>query len=119
MIILAYLLQNSISWRNAIVRIKMVVHDEEAVELAKENLRNIVQDIRIEAQAVVISSNKRSIHEIINQSSAKADLVLLGLAEPGDDFARYYERMQKLSEHLPDTLFVLSAQDLSFEKVLT
>jgi hypothetical protein len=55
---------------------------------------------------------------MLRESSAGADLILLGMAEPGDDFAAYYAHLQEITEGLPTTAFVLAAQDVEFSKVL-
>jgi len=47
-----------------------------------------------------------------------ADLVFLGLAEPGPGFEQYYEGVMQRTLGLPTTLFVLAAEDLAFKEVL-
>ncbi|HKL18379.1 MAG TPA: hypothetical protein VJ905_05400, partial [Halalkalibaculum sp.] len=118
MMILAYLLQSSRSWWDAEVRIKMVVDNEFAAEEAKNNLLRIVDKIRTGAKPEVLVSNGRSFDEILRDSSQDADLVMLGMAEPDNNFSRYYNRVQQRLKGLPTTILVLAAEDISFGEVL-
>jgi len=118
MMILAYLLQTSIKWRNATVRLKMVVPDEAAARDARQNLMEIVEKIRIGAEVEVLISNGRSFDEVLHSSSQDADLVFLGMAKPDDRFHRYYNSLQDRTSGLPTTVFVLAAQEISFGEVL-
>ncbi len=66
----------------------------------------------------VLVSGERPFDEVLKASSATADLVLLGIAEPRDDFVGYYEKLRDRAAGLPTTLFVLAAEDLAFGEVL-
>lgn len=118
MMILSHLLSQSIDWRQANVYIKMVVGDEGAVGSAKQNLENLLHDIRIDAQADVIPMGGKSFDEILVSSSANADLVFLGMAAPNDQFEEYYANMQRRVKGLPTTILCLAAQEVSFGEVL-
>ena len=52
------------------------------------------------------------------ESSKDADLILLGMAEPTDQFVTYYERLRSRTEGLPSTIFVLAAEEIAFREVL-
>lgn len=118
MMILAYLLQSSRTWWDTEVRIKMVVNDEQAAEGATKNLLRIVDKIRTGAKPEVLVSKGRSFNEILHESSKDADLVLLGMAEPDQNFMGYYEKIQERLKGLPTTLLVLAAEGISFGEVL-
>lgn len=118
MIILGYLLQSSRDWYDAEVRLKMVVQDEQAETDAKQNLVRIVDKIRTGAKPEVIVANGRSFNEILHESSRDADLVFMGMAEPGDRFTAYYENLQQRLSGLPTTIMVLAAEEISFGEVL-
>lgn len=118
MAILAYLLRTSFEWRNASVTLKMVMPNESAAVSACRNIEAIVERTRTGAKTEVIVSDGRSFEEILQGSSSGADLVMLGLAEPRDDFVAYYERVQSWIADLPPTLLVLAAEDLAFGEVL-
>jgi solute carrier family 12 sodium/potassium/chloride transporter 2 len=118
MMILAYLLRTSTRWLRADVCVKLVVPHEAAATSARVNLERIIGGLRVGAQAHVLIPEGRPFREILHASSADADLVFLGMAEPGDDFVEYYERMQDLATGLPTTAFVLAGEDIQFSKVL-
>jgi amino acid transporter len=118
MMILAYLLQSSRSWWDVEVNIKMVVQSEKAAADAQKNISKIIDKIRTGANAKVLVANGRSFNEILHDSSQDADLVLMGMAEPDENFTAYYEGLQKRLEGLPTTILVLAAEDVSFGEVL-
>jgi hypothetical protein len=118
MMILSYLLKQSIDWRQANLCIKMVVEDEQAVGSAEYNLKEILHDIRIEAEIDIIAANGRNFDDILLASSAFSDLVFIGLAVPDEHFESYYRKMQKRIEALPTTILSLAGQDVSFGDVL-
>jgi hypothetical protein len=118
MMILAYLIHNSAEWPGAEVNVKLVVPNELAAESAGANLKRKIGELRMGAEPQVIIGNGRPFHEILRKSSATADLMFLGMAEPGDDFAAYIGRMHELVEGLPTVAFVLAAEDIQFDEVL-
>lgn len=118
MILLTYMLQSSVRWYDANVTIKMVVKHENAVEGIRKNLEQILDKIRIEASIELIVSEGRSFKDILHDSSNEADLILLGMATPGDNFASYYDTIQDRLQGLPTTALVLAGEDLSFGEVL-
>ena len=118
MMILAYLLRTSLSWRGAKVTVKMVVPTRDAATTVSRNLHRLVEDARTGAVSDVIVSDGRPFDEILHESSAAADLIFLGMPEPHDGFMEYYERLQQRLSGLPSTVLVLSAEDVSFGDVL-
>lgn len=118
MIILGYLLQSSLSWYDAEVRLKMVVDNDNAEEGAKKNLDQIVKKIRIGAKPEIIVSNGRPFNEILRESSKDADLVFLGMAAPDKNFTSYYEGLQSKLKGLPTTIMVLASEESTFGEVL-
>jgi len=120
MMILAYLLRTSFDWRRARVCVKLMVPDKDAAAAAQENLQAIISGLRIGAEAEVLVGPRESFPETLHRSSADADLIFLGLAEPAqvDDYTAYYQRLQDMVDGLPTTAFVLAAEDLDFAEVL-
>lgn len=118
MMILSHLLTQSLDWRQATVYIKMMVDSEAAVENARENVSALLSEIRIQAEPDIIAAKGRSFDEVLNASSAKADLVFMGLAKPDENFSEYYGKMQSRVKDLPTTIMALAAQDVSFGEVL-
>ena len=118
MMILAYLMNSSLDWRDAEVHIKMMVQDEDAVEPTRANILSLLEEIRIRAKVDIIPSRARTFDKVLQVNSKNADLVFLGLAEPDEHFEVYYEKVQKRVEGLPTTILALAAQEISFGEVL-
>ena len=118
MMILAYLLKTSIPWRGAEIRVKMVVANAEAEQPALENLSQLVKKVRTDAVPEVIVRGGRSFDIVLHESSREADLVLLGMAKPGEDNMAYFKQTFRRIDGLPTTVLVLAAQELKFSEVL-
>ena len=120
MMLLGYLLRTSMAWRRATLTVKLMVGDERAAEAARANLDGIIQGLRIGAEAEVMVGDQSSFGEILRSSSADADLVMMGLAAPGqvDDFPGYYARLQEMTRGMPSIAFVLASEELDFAEVL-
>lgn len=118
MMIMAYLLKTSLEWREAEVCIKMVVQNQEAVPGTRQNLTELVNDLRTGATTEIIVAGERTFDEILREYSSGSDLVFIGMAEPSDDFMEYYESLQKRISGMPSTVSVLAAEDLAFGEIL-
>jgi amino acid transporter len=118
MMILAYLLQSSLRWRGVEVRIKMVVPNEAAARGAEKNLASLLERIRTGARHEVLIADGRPFESILHESSKDADLVMLGMAEPDEDFATYFEALRLRTRGLPTTMYVLAAEEIGYGEVL-
>ncbi|NJN00009.1 MAG: amino acid permease [Phormidesmis sp. RL_2_1] len=118
MLILAYLLRTSWLWRAADICLKLVVANEAAAQAAQINLENLTQSLRIGAKCEIILAAGRPFKTILQQSSATADLVFLGLANPEGDFVDYYQTLQDRIAGLPPTVLVLASENLDFSEML-
>ncbi len=118
MMLLAYLLRSSVEWRNADVVVKMAVPTEAAAEGVSTNVSKLIAHSRTGLRLEVLITGERPFDEVLKESSRSADLVMMGIADPKDDFVAYYEKLQHRVEELPTTLFVLAAEDLAFGEVL-
>ncbi len=118
MMLLTYLLQTGRMWSMATIKVKMVVNDESGIEKAKNNLQEVLDSIRIDARAEVYTWKGRTFNEILHDSSRDTDLIFMGMAEPGEHFPEYYQKLQLRLKDLPTTIMVLAAEELSFGSVL-
>ncbi|MEP0547860.1 MAG: amino acid permease [Rhodothermales bacterium] len=120
MLILAYLLSTSLTWRGSEIRLKIVAPDAAAAEATRAGLLPIIARTRTGAALDVIVAEGRPFDEILRTASANADLVFLGMAAPteGDDFEAYYARFRERTAGLPSTVFVLAAEEIAFGQVL-
>jgi len=119
MMILSWLLSTSLEWRGATVTIKMVVPTAQASDGARSNLEEIILSTRTGAQMEVLVSDGRSFWDVLQASSATADLIFLGMAPPDNQFASYYPQLLERTAGLPSTVFVLAGEDLEFGDVIT
>jgi hypothetical protein len=118
MLIIAYMLKRGLEWSRATIRLNMVVKSENAAVEAKKNITSMAKNVRINIKDNLIVSHGKPFDELLRKISLKFDLVILGMAEPGDNFLQYYQAMIQRVEKLPSTLFVLAGQDVDFEEVL-
>lgn len=118
MMILAYLMNSSLDWREAELHIKMMVGDEDAVEPTQENILELLEEIRIRAFVDIIPAKGRTFDEVLKKHSSNADLIFLGLAEPDENFEAYYEKVQDRVDGLPTTILALASQEISYGEVL-
>jgi len=117
MLLLAYLLRNDLRWREAKIYIKLVVNHQTAVPPARNNLNQLITELRMSATPQVIVADGRSFERILRQTSRNADLIFLGMATPDENFVRYYEELQQKVAGLPSTALVLAAPNFSFSEV--
>ncbi|MEJ2482623.1 MAG: amino acid permease [Gemmatimonadota bacterium] len=119
MLTLAYLMQTSLAWRGARIRVKMVRPTEEAARSARPNLEGVARGLRSRAEVeVLVNDTGRKFVDILHESSRDADLIFLGMREPGEDYVAYYERLRHAAEGMPSTAFVLASEDLPFEEIV-
>ncbi|NBD32389.1 MAG: amino acid permease [Cyanobacteria bacterium] len=117
MLLLAYLLRSDIRWREANIYLKLVVNHKSAVPPARDNLNQLLTELRISATPQVIVADGRSFDRVLQQTSRNADLIFLGMAAPDENFVPYYEKLQEKVAELPSTVFVLAAPNFSFSEV--
>ena len=117
MMTLAYLLKTDLNWRDAELRVKMVVADAEGAAEAEKNLKALMAGFRTGAVAEVLVGEFQS---LLHQSSADADLVLLGMRAPAEneDYAAYYGALLERTHTLPTTALILAAEELEFSEIL-
>ncbi len=118
LMILSYLLQSSFNWYDAKVQVKMLVQNDKAAKEAQKNLSEVINKLRTGASLEIIVGNGRSFDEVLHASSADADLIFMGMAEPDENFEEYYKSLQFRIRKLPTTILVLAAEDISFGEVL-
>lgn len=119
MIILGYLLKNSFDWSQVHINIKMVVPTAQAAESATKNLAEMLAGMRLGFHYQIINAGDESFWDILQRESASSDLVMLGLAAPSEDFVEYYGKLKERTKGLKTKVFVLAAEDVKFEEVLS
>jgi solute carrier family 12 protein len=119
MLILGYLLKTSLGWKDADVRLKIVVPNERVAGAAGKNLEQVLARTRTGVTPEVLVAHGRTFWDTLHESSAGADLVFMGMAEPTDEgFREYYDDLLSRTEGLPSTVFVLAGEDVASSDVL-
>lgn len=111
MLLLTFLLTRNSSWRGARVHIMSLATTELMKVQNEKFLRELVDEIRIDARIhVLLKDPDEKVAEVILRESAEAEVVMLGLATPekGKE-AEAAQRMEALSEGLPNVFFVKNA----------
>jgi len=118
MMILGYLMDKSPYWDGVIINIKMVVATKEAADVAHQNLRNILSEMRVNFNTKVLVTEGKTFWNIIEKESALSDLVMLGLKTPDTTFSEYFEQLKENTKNLKKKIFILASQDIEFKDVL-
>lgn len=82
---------------------------------AEENPTGLLRETRVDAAGEVLLSGGRHFKEVLGVSSAGADLVMLGVAEPGADFP---PTTANLADGFGTVVFILAAQGLPFKQIV-
>ncbi len=108
MLLLAHLLQNNSEWRDAKVEILSVASSEVMKIHTEQNLKRLLPQIRIRAEArVILKPADASVIEVIHRESAEAAVVFLGLQVPETDKEEEYAaNLERLAGELPVVFFV-------------
>jgi hypothetical protein len=115
MLLLAYLLRLNPGWRAARICVRSVAHDDEERRTQLEGLANLLPETRIGAESeVIVKPADRSITEVLHETSANADVVFMGLQEPGPgEEPAYADRIIELASGLNTCIFVRSAGEFA------
>ena len=119
MLALAHLLTRGTSWRRSEFILKSIVSSEKDVRETRERIGQFIRKGRVDARAEVLVQRTPDVFETIRQNSQGADLVLLGLRDPGDDetvesYAQYYRGLLANTHGLPPTALVLASESIDF-----
>jgi len=108
MLLLAHLLQNNQEWREARVEIMSVASSEVMKTHTELNLKRLLPQIRIRAEArVILKPPDASVIEVIHRESAEAAVVFLGLQVPDTGKEEEYAAtLERLAGELPVVFFV-------------
>ncbi len=121
MVTLGHLIVSSITWDNAGLHVRMIVKDDDGAVDARRNLAALISATRIEAQVEVLVDNRAPL-DVISSDSSKADLTFIGLPRPRGDLAAFADHLRYLIERtrdLPAVAYVLAAQEIEFDRILS
>ena len=118
MMIIAHLVKTSPRWDNIKVCVKMVVPTEEAAQGTRENLKSILEEMRVDFDYNIIVSQGRRFWDILEEESKDSSIVMMGLKEPDDDFANYYKQLKQNTSGVNNKVFFLASEHIEFKDVL-
>ena len=108
MMILGHLLQDNPEWDRSQIEVLRGIEDDLGREPAINNLGQLIEDSRIDAQPRVVVSTD-SFVKTLASVSAQADCVFLGFQVPDDDReAEWYAHFSELLAEIPSTILVNS-----------
>ncbi|MBU1239517.1 amino acid permease [Myxococcota bacterium] len=111
MAIFSYLVTTHDDWSNAEIRLMRIVKTIEEKAEAELELSRLVLAARIQMHINIIISEK-PVTDIITESSANSDLVILGLSKRDlTNIGEFFERNDELLSTLPRTMIIHSAGD--------
>jgi solute carrier family 12 sodium/potassium/chloride transporter 2 len=119
MLALAHLLTRGTTWRRSEFILKSIVSTEKDVRETRERIGQFIRKGRVDARAEVLVQSSSDVFDTIRQHSQGADLVLLGLRDPGEQetiesYAQYYRGLLANTHGLPPTALVLAAESIDF-----
>ena len=118
MMIIAHLIKTSPRWDNIDVCVKMVVPSEEAAKGTRENLKSILEKMRVDFDYNIIVSQGRVFWDILEEESRESTMVMMGLKVPDDDFATYYKQLKLNTQVITNKVFFLASEHIEFKDVL-
>ena len=119
MLLLVHLLSLNSELKHAKIFIHTVILVEEDREFMLKNLMDMINEVRIQAEAkIIIKPKDKSVTEIIHDQSRNADLVFMGLDIPrvGEE-EKYVTRLEELSDGLKTTVFVSNSEEFAGEMI--
>lgn len=122
MLALVFLLRQNDRWRHTELVLKRIVESAEEEPGVTEELLSFVQGARLRARTEVLIQQGSSPFQVIRQSSADADFVVLGIRPPEADetlesYGAYYLWVLRETETLSATLLAMATEELDFLRI--
>ena len=123
MLALAFLVMRGSEWRGARLRICNVAESEDRVDESKRLLEGFLAEARVKAETVVLPPRASlSPMSLIRDTSAKSDLVLMGLRRAADGetdeaYGEYVRNSFAATASLPLVAFALASEDVDFKSI--
>jgi hypothetical protein len=114
MVLLAHLLTQNDVWRGRSIRLLRMVPAEEAREGARDHLRQLLVDARVEATPVVLVGD--DIARRIHETSGRSAVVILGFKPPPEgQRTAFAANMNRMMEGVGTALLVNSSGEMNLE----
>ena len=112
MLLLAYLIKQHRTWKEAEVRLLLIIDNPEGINPYQDHMEALLHTIRVEAKPVIIANSdaKTPATQIIADHSKDADLTILGVHLPKpEEIDDYVCGLHKLVESVGTVLLVRNA----------
>ncbi len=118
MLLLAHIIKQHPTWRDAQIRLLRVIHNSEGREQTEAHLRRLLEAVRVDAEPlVVVTPETLPIAKTVREYSRNTDLTLLGINRVEADAAdAYAQRLNGMVSAIGTVLMVHSAYE---EEILT
>ena len=113
MLLLAHLIRQHRTWREAEIRLLLIIDNEEGAEPSRAHMRQLLANVRVEAEPIIIirPTSETSYSSLIADWSHNADLTLLGIKLPdADDVAAYSQNLHEFVQAVGTVLLVRNAE---------
>ncbi|MCL4179355.1 MAG: Na-K-Cl cotransporter [Verrucomicrobia bacterium] len=122
MLALVFLLRQNDRWRHTELVLKRIVESADEEPGVTQEMLSFVQGARIRARTEVLLQEDRSPFQVIRQSSADADFVVLGIRRPEaeetlESYGAYYQWLLRETEPLSATLLTMATEELDFQRI--
>ena len=108
MMLLAHLLMHSNEYSDSRLFVKRVVRNNEEIESAENELKQLIDEARMEAEINVVTS-EATFAETLHKHSSDACCIFLGFELPSDENStKWHESYKKMLEGMPATILVHS-----------
>lgn len=113
MLLLAHLIRQHRTWKDANVRLLIIIDSEEGAAPYRTHMERLLQEVRVAAEPVTIvrEDASQSYTDIMAEWSQEADLTLLGIKLPeADDIESYSHNLNGLVQVVGTVLLVRNAE---------
>jgi amino acid transporter len=124
MLALGYMLQTSPEWRGSSLRLKTIAKDDKEREVVHKEIEEFLKGARllVEPEVVVHPYVESPLPTTIRETSADADLVMIGMRPPeeeetAEEYSRYYAQLMERTANYPLLAIVLASEDLKFQDI--
>ena len=107
-------LTSSGNWKDAIVKLLVIVEDVTVIEIIHKSLRSILEQYRVDMEIKVINNsiNKLRKNEIIQMESANSDLTIVGIPDKKyQQIDKTYTEVSQLVSKMGTTLLINASEN--------
>lgn len=107
-------LTSSGNWKDAIIKLLVVIEDVTIIEIVHKSLRNILDQYRVDMEIKVINNSINKLHknEIIQMESVNSDLTIVGIPDKKyQQIDKTYAEVSQLVSKMGTTLLINASEN--------